>query len=444
LVGTVLCIETSTTNNGATIADFSQYPGEEETVWNACSHVQRRPGMDEVVVTEEGKIVKIINVLVSANSKAESVEELEGRRKRVVESVLDTLHADVSGIVDALAASPEFKARVSQDPRPDLKDRFIESIRREITAQIAVYKGMPDSAFSSIGVFGDAVVDALGLELLVLSKYHVWLADQWSPSGFRWEKASGNEPASGLKWLRLDDSDQPPGSQILANAELEEALTRRTEFSQQEWAVFGVRDLRLHHVVKVTEKSGQGGEEGKSGDRYYKPAEPVFGRMLTNLELADALSRKTEFSAQELAAYGIQDVGMHDYILSKGSHFRPAALDLSAMGDNSSSNNFFVGLQAAQLLRQEQRRRLLQPPTVAHDGVGRIVIQDGSARMGGGAKVTAALAREVCVCACAWECLCLCEDNDSVARVAMCVTRTILCACACACACAYVCACACA
>jgi len=36
LVGTVLCIETSTTNNGAEITAFSQYPGEKETVWGAC------------------------------------------------------------------------------------------------------------------------------------------------------------------------------------------------------------------------------------------------------------------------------------------------------------------------------------------------------------------------------------------------------------------------
>ena len=54
-------------------------------MWNACSHIQHTPGKDEVVVTEEGDLVKIIHVLVSANSKAETVEELEGRRKRVVE-----------------------------------------------------------------------------------------------------------------------------------------------------------------------------------------------------------------------------------------------------------------------------------------------------------------------------------------------------------------------
>ncbi len=36
LIGTVLCIETSTTNNGAEITAFSQYPREEETLWGAC------------------------------------------------------------------------------------------------------------------------------------------------------------------------------------------------------------------------------------------------------------------------------------------------------------------------------------------------------------------------------------------------------------------------
>ncbi len=39
-VCTVLCIETSTTNNDVVIVEFSQYPGEEETVWNVCSFVQ--------------------------------------------------------------------------------------------------------------------------------------------------------------------------------------------------------------------------------------------------------------------------------------------------------------------------------------------------------------------------------------------------------------------
>ena len=100
LVGTVLCIETSTTNNGAVISEFSQYPGEEETVWNACSFLQHLPCRDEVVLPMGDGVVRIYHVLVSANSRAETVGELEGLRKRLVVQVLDTIYADVCHAVD--------------------------------------------------------------------------------------------------------------------------------------------------------------------------------------------------------------------------------------------------------------------------------------------------------------------------------------------------------
>ena len=58
-VGTVLCIETSTTNNGGRISKFSQYPAEEETVWNACSFLQHLPGRDQVVLPPGGGVVRI-------------------------------------------------------------------------------------------------------------------------------------------------------------------------------------------------------------------------------------------------------------------------------------------------------------------------------------------------------------------------------------------------
>ena len=60
-----------------------QYPGEEETVWNAGSFLQHLPGRDEVVLPPGGGVVRIYHVLVRANNSAQTVEELEGRRKRV-------------------------------------------------------------------------------------------------------------------------------------------------------------------------------------------------------------------------------------------------------------------------------------------------------------------------------------------------------------------------
>jgi hypothetical protein len=178
LVGTVLCIETSTTNNGAVLLRFSQYPEEEETVWNACSFLQHLPGREEVVLPPGGGVVRIFHVLVSANSRAETVEELEGRRKRVVVQVLDTLHADVCRAVDAAVKTEEFEKRLVQDKYHGwAKNDFINSIKDESEARVAVYKALPDGAYAEIEVVGEAVSKGLTLPVLTNSKLRLWLED---------------------------------------------------------------------------------------------------------------------------------------------------------------------------------------------------------------------------------------------------------------------------
>jgi hypothetical protein len=60
-------------NNGAVISKFSQYPSEEETVWNVCSFLQHLLGREEVVLLLEGSMVRIFHVLVSDNIITEIV-----------------------------------------------------------------------------------------------------------------------------------------------------------------------------------------------------------------------------------------------------------------------------------------------------------------------------------------------------------------------------------
>ncbi len=145
-------------------------------MWNACSFLQHLHGRDEVVPEGTG-VVRIYHVLVSANSRAETVEELEGRRKRVVVQVLDTIHADVCRAVDAAAKTEEFKARVSQDVFGQYKDYYIDSIKDESAARVAVYKALPDGAYAKIEVFGDAVSKGLALPRLTNAKLRLWLED---------------------------------------------------------------------------------------------------------------------------------------------------------------------------------------------------------------------------------------------------------------------------
>jgi ankyrin repeat protein len=160
-----------------------KYPGEEETVWNACSFLQHLHGRDEVVPEGTG-MVRIYHVLVSANSRAETVEELEGRRKRVVVQVLDTLHADVCRALDAAAETAEFKARLAQDisamscGNDHFKDKFFASIKDESAARLAVWKLLPASAYAEIETLGEAVSNGLAIPLLANAKLRLWLEDK--------------------------------------------------------------------------------------------------------------------------------------------------------------------------------------------------------------------------------------------------------------------------
>jgi len=94
-----------------------QYPGEDEeaTVWNAFSFLQYLPGRDELVMPPGGGIVRIYHVLVTTNNTVRTVEELNARAKNVVVHVLDSMHKHVCRAVDEAFQAEEFQARLAQD-----------------------------------------------------------------------------------------------------------------------------------------------------------------------------------------------------------------------------------------------------------------------------------------------------------------------------------------
>jgi len=63
--------------------------------------------------------------------------------------------------------------------------------------------------------------------------------------------------APGLKWLPAGDTE--PTGRNLEHKKLAEALTRKKEFTKQEWEAFGIKDLHTYHFIK-------------SGDSYFQPA----------------------------------------------------------------------------------------------------------------------------------------------------------------------------
>ena len=175
-VGTVLAMEVSAVDNGAEVVEFSQFPGEKETVWNSCCYMQYLVGRDEMVQTECGT-VRVLLVKTNANSRAQTTEELQDRRKNIVVNMLETVHTDMCRELDARTLSEAFRARLAQDRNQHKKDDFIVSIKEESAARVQVYKDKEGAWFAANARLGKAVTDGLTLSRLAMAKYELWLRD---------------------------------------------------------------------------------------------------------------------------------------------------------------------------------------------------------------------------------------------------------------------------
>jgi hypothetical protein len=79
---TVLKIEMSDVDAAVGIKELSQYPREEEWLWNVLTYLQYLEGREEVLTTPHG-LCRVITVKANSNGRALTVEELAGRRKKL-------------------------------------------------------------------------------------------------------------------------------------------------------------------------------------------------------------------------------------------------------------------------------------------------------------------------------------------------------------------------
>ena len=80
LLATVLRIALSDVDGAASVAEFSQYPNEEEFVWNLLTFLQYLVGKEELVSTPHG-LVRMITVKANSNGRVLTIEQLTSRRK---------------------------------------------------------------------------------------------------------------------------------------------------------------------------------------------------------------------------------------------------------------------------------------------------------------------------------------------------------------------------
>ena len=128
------------------------------------------------------------------------------------------------------------------------------------------------------------------------------------------------QPASGLKWLKCDTDPYDEGRQkqvlFLAHSELAKKLMHQTEFTQQEWDKFGIKNLCMEHRIR---------SDGLLGLQWIKTdTEPTADNILKNEPLADVLSKgKTEFTRQEWEDFGIQNLREGNCVKAGASFFKP-------------------------------------------------------------------------------------------------------------------------
>jgi hypothetical protein len=239
--------------------------GERETVWNTCAFLEYLHGRDEMHVTDHG-LVRVLLVKANANTKALTVEELEGRRKTVVVGFLDTILNDISRGIDAAVETEPFQKRLQVDclvSKPGFKDQFvredkdfltkdwrtsfIQSIKEESAARAKVYKDKEGAWFASNAHLAQAVSDGLALSTLANAKRTLWLRDtsigvwemggaeteEWRSYYYNFQRAYGRLLARQRKELKeaeeaaAREGSEGAASQRLKELALEQCVSRR-------------------------------------------------------------------------------------------------------------------------------------------------------------------------------------------------------------------------
>jgi len=113
-IGMVLCLEATSIDRGACIRELSQYPGEVEYLFVPCSFVEPT-GVRRLEASLDGGLVWTIGVRVNANLKSLTVEELEGRKKKMHLAAFDYLLVETERALKAAAGKEESLARLKQD-----------------------------------------------------------------------------------------------------------------------------------------------------------------------------------------------------------------------------------------------------------------------------------------------------------------------------------------
>mmetsp|Transcript_11745 Transcript_11745/g.26978 ORF Transcript_11745/g.26978 Transcript_11745/m.26978 type:complete len:844 (-) Transcript_11745:27-2558(-) len=126
-LATVLSMQCGAVDRAANIQELSQYPREKEYLWVPLSYIEPQ-GDQHILVSIDGAVT-VIPVRTNSNLKAETVEEIEKRRKDMCMAAYNFNKQDLHIKLSQLSSSTKFEQRNIDVLDKGSKNLVIESIK---------------------------------------------------------------------------------------------------------------------------------------------------------------------------------------------------------------------------------------------------------------------------------------------------------------------------
>jgi ankyrin repeat protein len=178
----VMVIETSSVDKGADISLFSQYRNEKEFLWVPCSFVQRaQQGRGRVEVVNGG-LVTFVPVKVNLNLKAETVDELKEKKKRLHLVSARAMVEELRHELGEWAASAEAAARLQRDTSRNQGGKFTTAtlsaaIIEQCASVLKRHQDVDVDEYVNDGVFRALMSEMLDAKAWAKEKKELWMRE---------------------------------------------------------------------------------------------------------------------------------------------------------------------------------------------------------------------------------------------------------------------------
>jgi ankyrin repeat protein len=180
----VLEIEPSCADRGAVVSEFSQYPGEGETLFLPMSYVAQN-AQQRVELTSTGHVT-IIPVRVNVNLKAECLEQLEEKKKSIHMAGFEFRVSELRQKLHMLAEAGGGEARLMRDKERQgflwKKDHtvssYVDAQVDKVNVILARHRARAASEYSDDAVYRGLVAESLEAARMAESALLWWMRDE--------------------------------------------------------------------------------------------------------------------------------------------------------------------------------------------------------------------------------------------------------------------------